>query len=70
MAQDYPAKELIVVDDGEDNVADLIPNHLQIRYLCLDRRHSLGAKRNSLAKPRAATSSPIGMTTTGMHRGG
>jgi glycosyltransferase involved in cell wall biosynthesis len=46
LAQDYPAKELIVVDDGEDNVADLIPNHPQIRYLCLDRRHSLGAKRN------------------------
>jgi filamentous hemagglutinin family protein len=46
LTQDYPKKELVVLDDGEDNIADLIPNHPQIRYLCLDRRHSLGAKRN------------------------
>jgi filamentous hemagglutinin family protein len=46
LAQDYPAKELVVVDDGEDNVADLIQNDPQIRYLCLDHRHSLGTKRN------------------------
>src|SRR5215469_7429167 len=46
LAQDYPAKELIVVDDGEDDVADLIPNHPQIRFLRLEIRQSQGAKRN------------------------
>ena len=46
LAQDYPNKELVVVDDGEDSVADLIPKHRQIRYLRLDNRQSTGAKRN------------------------
>jgi hypothetical protein len=43
LAQDYPEKEQVVLDDGEDSVADLIPKHPQIR---LDRRHSLGVERN------------------------
>ena len=46
LAQDYPEKELVVLDDGEDSVADLIPKDPQIRYLSLDHRHSIGAKRN------------------------
>ena len=46
LAQDYPKKELVVLDDGEDSIADLIPNHRDIRYLRLDGRHSVGAKRN------------------------
>src|SRR5271169_1049612 len=46
LTQDYPKKELVVLDDGEDNIADLIPRRPQIRYVRLDRRHSLGAKRN------------------------
>ena len=46
LAQDYPNKELVVLDDGEDIVADLIPKTPEIRYLRLDRRQSLGAKRN------------------------
>ncbi|MDB5600908.1 MAG: methyltransferase protein [Xanthobacteraceae bacterium] len=46
LAQDYPDKELIVLDDGRDNVSDLIPAHPQIRYLRHDRRQSLGRKRN------------------------
>jgi glycosyltransferase involved in cell wall biosynthesis len=43
LAQDYPEKELVVLDDAEDSVAHLIPKHPQIR---LDRRHSLGVERN------------------------
>jgi hypothetical protein len=26
LAQDYPEKELIIVDDGADSVADLVPD--------------------------------------------
>src|SRR6516164_1127475 len=46
LTQDYPRKELVVLDDGEDNIADLIPSRSQIRYVRLDRRQSIGTKRN------------------------
>ena len=44
--QDYSARELIVIDDGEDPIADLIPDSSSIRYIRLKPRWSLGAKRN------------------------
>jgi glycosyltransferase involved in cell wall biosynthesis len=44
--QDHPDRELIVIDDGEDEIADLIPSDPAIRYVRLDRRLSVGAKRN------------------------
>src|SRR3990167_3835938 len=46
LAQDYEPRELIVLDDGRDSVADLIQSHGSIRYLRLDRKSTLGAKRN------------------------
>jgi glycosyltransferase involved in cell wall biosynthesis len=46
LAQDYPERELLVIDDGEDCIADLIPQGDTIRYLRLDRRTTLGEKRN------------------------
>jgi glycosyltransferase involved in cell wall biosynthesis len=46
LRQDYSAKELIVLDDGDDPVADLIPKDERIRYERLPTRLSLGAKRN------------------------
>jgi glycosyltransferase involved in cell wall biosynthesis len=46
LRQDYAPRELIILDDGEDAVADLVPNDERIRYVRLDRRLSLGAKRN------------------------
>ena len=46
LRQDYPRKELVIVDDGSDPVADLIPSQEQIRYIRLDQKVSLGAKRN------------------------
>jgi len=46
LTQDYPHRELIIVDDGGDSVADLIPREEKIRYLRLDRRSALGTKRN------------------------
>ena len=47
LRQDYPNKELIVLDDGDDAVADLMPADERIRYVRLDRRMPLGAKRNT-----------------------
>jgi hypothetical protein len=44
--QDYPNKELIVIDDGADSIADLIPADQRIRFIRLPRRTSIGAKRN------------------------
>jgi len=46
LRQDYPEKELLVLDDGEDSVADLIPADERIRYVRIDRSLTLGAKRN------------------------
>ena len=46
LAQDYPHKELIILDDGADAVADLVPPDRQVRYLRGGARQALGAKRN------------------------
>ena len=46
LRQDYPNRELIILDDGDDRVADLAPSDDRIRYIALDRRMILGAKRN------------------------
>jgi len=46
LRQDYPRKELIVVDDGVDCIADLIPADSRVRHVRLARRTPLGAKRN------------------------
>jgi glycosyltransferase involved in cell wall biosynthesis len=44
--QDYPNKELIILDDGSDSVADLVPSDPRIRYLRQERKSTVGAKRN------------------------
>ncbi|MCX7792204.1 MAG: glycosyltransferase [Chloroflexaceae bacterium] len=46
LRQDYEPKELIILDDGSDPVADLAPPDPRIRYVRLEQRLSLGAKRN------------------------
>lgn len=46
LAQDWPDLELIIVDDGEDRIADLLPADPRVRYLPLDGRHPIGRKRN------------------------
>lgn len=46
LKQDYPRRELIVVDDGEEPVADLIPIADNIRYIRLNQKFSVGNKRN------------------------
>jgi ADP-heptose:LPS heptosyltransferase/glycosyltransferase involved in cell wall biosynthesis len=46
LAQDYPKKELLIVDDGAESVADLAPSNAGVRYFRLDKPQSVGAKRN------------------------
>jgi glycosyltransferase involved in cell wall biosynthesis len=46
LRQDYPKCELIIVDDGADPVHDLVPEDERIRYIRLQARASVGAKRN------------------------
>lgn len=46
LRQDYPERELIVVDDGTDPVEDLIPADPRISYVRLGKRQTIGAKSN------------------------
>lgn len=46
LRQSYPNKELVIVDDGADSVADLVPDDPQLRYIRLSGQRTLGAKRN------------------------
>jgi glycosyltransferase involved in cell wall biosynthesis len=46
LRQDYPSKELVVVDDGDDWVADLMPPDPCVRYMRTAARACVGAKRN------------------------
>ena len=46
LRQDYPNRELVILDDGTDSIEDLVPDHPSIRYIRLDRRATVGAKRN------------------------
>ena len=46
LRQDYPAKELVVIDDGPEPVSDLLPADSRIVYRRLAAKMVLGAKRN------------------------
>jgi glycosyltransferase involved in cell wall biosynthesis len=46
LAQDYPRRELIVLDEGHDPVADLMPADARVRYQRIPRGQSLGRTRN------------------------
>jgi glycosyltransferase involved in cell wall biosynthesis len=46
LRQDYPSKELIIIDDGTDNIEDLVPCDPSIHYCRLDQKITLGAKLN------------------------
>jgi hypothetical protein len=53
--QDYPNKQLVVVDDGQDRVQDLVAGDPAIQYLGLDPGATLGEKRNlAVAASRGA----------------
>jgi glycosyltransferase involved in cell wall biosynthesis len=46
LTQDYPNKELIILDDGDDPVEDLVPDNTLIRYIRIEKKLTLGRKLN------------------------
>jgi len=46
LRQDYPNKELIIVDDGTDAIDDLVPADQHFRYFRMSEKTTTGAKRN------------------------
>jgi predicted O-methyltransferase YrrM len=46
LRQDFPNKELVIVDDGTDAIGDLVPADPRVRYIRLSRRATVGSKRN------------------------
>ncbi len=44
--QDYARRELIILDDGADAIADLVPRDDRIRYIRLPARRTMGVKHN------------------------
>jgi glycosyltransferase involved in cell wall biosynthesis len=46
LQQDYPNRELVILDDGKDSVADLLPPDGRIKYSRIPQRQTVGAKRN------------------------
>lgn len=46
LSQNFPNKELIVVDDGREAIGRLLPDHPSVVYIRLNERKSLGEKRN------------------------
>lgn len=51
LAQDYPAKELVILDDGDDWVWDLVPDDSRVQYWRrLHDQPTIGTKRNALCE--------------------
>ena len=48
----YPKEklEIIIVDDGDEEIKDLLPNETNIKYYKLDERKTIGYKRNYCVK--------------------
>ena len=46
LGQDYPNRELVVVDDGLEPIAHLLPVDARVRYLRLPQVRTIGDKRN------------------------
>lgn len=48
--QDYPRRELIIIDDGTDPVEDIVKGCDRVRYIRVTKPMSIGAKRNLACK--------------------
>lgn len=46
LEQDYPRKELVIIDDGKQSIASLLPKDPQINYFYTEALGTIGAKRN------------------------
>jgi O-antigen biosynthesis protein len=47
LRQDYPNRELIILDEGDCELGNRIPNDPRLHYVRLSERLSIGAKRNA-----------------------
>ena len=50
LSQDYPRRELLILDDGRESVRDLVPDDPRVRYLREERKSPVGTKRNLLCE--------------------
>lgn len=50
LRQDYPERELIIIDDGTESVEDLVPQDGRIQYVRCRAARSIGTKRNLAAE--------------------
>lgn len=55
LEQDYPYKELVIIDDGAESAIRSIPNLYSIRYFYLKQPKSIGAKRNQACEKAAGS---------------
>lgn len=46
LQQDYPDAELIIIDDGTQSIASLLPADKRIKHYFFDQKQSVGIKRN------------------------
>jgi hypothetical protein len=48
LAQSYPADKLewVIVDDGKDQIKDMVSDLENVKYILLDEPHTIGQKRN------------------------
>jgi len=46
LQQDYPNRELVILDDGKDSIVDLLPADGRVKYIRMAQRQNVGAKRN------------------------
>lgn len=53
--QDYPYKELVIIDDGTESAIRSIPNLYSIRYFYLKQPKNIGAKRNQACEKAAGS---------------
>ena len=49
--QDYANRELIVIDDGTDPIEDVLLPDPRLRWVRLESRQTIGAKRNAARIP-------------------
>ena len=56
LRQDYPERELIVVDDGSDAVEGLMPSDARVRHIHLDKERNVGAMWKLTGEPASGES--------------
>src|SRR6266545_4002208 len=64
LRQDYPNRELVIVDDGTDNLADLLPDDARVRYVRLDRALPRSAPGSIATRAMAARGWPAARSAT------